>query len=57
MKYIIEFRNGSFFGSLNNENGCKRGEAKQFVSKKKAESFMRKHEWILVNGGMAVKAA
>lgn len=57
MRYIIEFRNGSFFQNLNDDNGGKRETAKQFASKKKAETFMRKHEWIRFNGGMVVPAA
>jgi len=54
--YIIEFRNGSFFRCLEDDNGCKREDAKQFKSKEKANSFMRKHEWIRFNGGMVVEA-
>lgn len=56
MKYIIEFRNGSFFRALEDDNGCQRKDAKQFPSKSKAEKFMRKHEWIRFNGGMVMKA-
>jgi hypothetical protein len=55
MKYIIEFRNGSYFQSLSHDNGGKKETAQVFTSKGQAEKLMRKHTWILVNGGMVVK--
>lgn len=55
MTYIIEFRNGSYFTSLEALNGGPVKQAKLFPSKAKAEAFMDKHKWILFNGGMVVK--
>jgi hypothetical protein len=54
--WVIEFRNGSFFQSLEAEHGGPRASAQQFRSERAADLFMREHEWILFNGGMAVKA-
>jgi hypothetical protein len=53
---IIEFRNGSFFGGLQLENGVPRDKAQRFASKSAADKFMQKHEWILFNGGMVLPA-
>ena len=57
MKVIIEFRNGSFFHSLAADQGVVREQAKQFPSPAAANRFLRKHEWILMNGGMIVPLA
>lgn len=54
MKHIIEFRNGSFFKSLSHDTGVEKKDAKQFPSKKTANDFMKKHQWILFNGGMVL---
>lgn len=53
--WAIEFRNGSFFQNLEAERGGPKESAQKFESKADAETFMRKHEWILFNGGMALK--
>ena len=55
MEYIIEFRNGSYFQSLKHDNGGRKETAQVFKSKAKAESFVRKHEWMLFNGGIVVE--
>ncbi len=53
MKYVIEFRSGSFFTDLESEHGCSLADAKRFDTKREANLFMKQHEWILFNGGMA----
>ena len=55
MKYLIEFRSGSFFRDLADEHGSSRANARRFDSRQSAENFMRRHEWILFNGGMVVE--
>jgi hypothetical protein len=52
--YLIEFRNGSFFRSLDAERSCDEQQARRFSSKEEAEGFMSRHPWILFNGGMVV---
>lgn len=54
--YVIEFRNGSFFQSLTAERGGARETAQRFTSSQQAEDFMRRHGWILANGGMVLPA-
>ena len=56
MQYIIEFRNGSFFQNLNADHGGPRETAQRFDSEAEVDAFMRDHEWILFNGGMALPA-
>ena len=56
-RYVIEFRNGSFFRDLAAEHGCSITEARRFKMKEQAECYMRRHEWILFNGGMVVEVA
>ena len=53
-KWIIEFRSGNYFQNLKADNGGPAQTAMKFNSKEEAETFMRKHEWILFNGGMAI---
>lgn len=53
-KFIIEFRSGSFFQNLEADRGGPASTAQTFASKKEAEDFMNKHNWIYFNGGMAV---
>ncbi len=53
-EYVIEFRSGSFFQNLEADNGGKMATAQRFASKKKADDFMREHEWISFNGDMAM---
>lgn len=51
---VIQFRSGTFFRDLDDKNGTSRDRARVFPSKGAADAFMREHEWILFNGGMAV---
>lgn len=53
-EYIIEFRSGTYFQSLEADRGGPRESAKRFVTKNDGERFMHEHEWILINGGMLV---
>lgn len=53
-KWVIEFRSGTYFQNLEADNGGLMRTAQQFDSKKKAEEFMDKSNWIYFNGGMAV---
>ena len=55
MTYIIEFRNGSYFTSLEALNGGPVKQAKLFPSKAKAEACMVKEMWFLFMGGLVVK--
>ncbi len=52
--YVLEYRNGSFFQGLGHDNGGPLHTAQTFSSRKEADAFMRKHAWILFNGGMVV---
>lgn len=54
-EWVIEFRNGSFFQDLKNDNGGPKESAQKFDSEKAAETFMDTHQWIYINGGMAVR--
>lgn len=54
--YVIEFRNGSFFQSLTAERGGPRATAQRFPSKWEAEKVLKRHPWILANGGMVLPA-
>jgi viroplasmin and RNaseH domain-containing protein len=51
--WAIKFRNGSFFQSLEVDNGGPKATAALFDSKEEAEAFMRENAWICFNGGMA----
>lgn len=53
--WAIEFRNGSFFQSLEVDNGGPKATAALFNSKEEAEAFMRENVWIYFNGGMALE--
>ena len=53
-RWVIEFRNGSFFQNLEAKNGSSKESAQKFDSKTAAETFMDTHQWIYTNGGMAV---
>lgn len=52
--WVIEFRSGSYFQNLEADRGGRKDTAQKFASKEEVEAFMREHEWILFNGGMAV---
>jgi hypothetical protein len=52
--WAIEFRNGSFLQTLEAERGGPAATAMRFATKDAADAFMRKHEWISFNGGMAL---
>ena len=53
--YYIEFRDGSYFQSLEAVKGGQIKTAKAFSTKADAEAFMDAHGWIYANGGMAVQ--
>ena len=55
-KWVIEFRNGSFFQSLEADHGGPLATAQKFDSLEKAEELMNRHPWIYANGGMAMPA-
>lgn len=52
--YVIEFRNGNYFQSLEDENSGPLSTAQTFASKDEAKTLMRQNEWILFNGGCVV---
>lgn len=54
-QWAIEFRNGSFFQTLQAESGGPKITAMGFPSQKAAEVYMDQNPWILFNGGMPVK--
>lgn len=51
-KYVIEFRNGSYFRDLESQHGCSIKDAMRFETKEEAQTFTRENDWILFNGGM-----
>lgn len=53
--FAIEFRSGSYFENLDAEHGCTVERARRWETREEAERFMRRHEWILMNGGMVVE--
>jgi len=53
--YALEFRNGSFFQSLEKDHGGPIHTAQKFSTYEEANDFMNKHNWILFNGGMVVR--
>jgi hypothetical protein len=55
MAWLIEFRNGSFFESLEADHGTTADHAMRFATKADAERFMNEHAWIYMNGGMALE--
>lgn len=52
MPYVIEFRNGRYFQSLESEQSGPLATAQTFKTKEAADQFMRQHEWIVFNGGI-----
>ena len=54
-EWVIEFRSGSFFKDLESDRGCRLAEAKRFASEEDARAFMVQNEWILFNGGCALR--
>jgi hypothetical protein len=55
--YVIEFRSGSFFRSLEDDHGVSREEARRFESHAEATDFANRHPWIWFNGGMIVEVS
>lgn len=55
--FVIEFRSGSYFRDLAADRGCAVDHAHRWSTRYEAEAFMRKHEWIIFNGGMVVEVA
>ena len=53
--WVIEFRNGLFFQSLEANHGGPKNTAQKFENEKKAKIFMKKNSWVLFNGGMAME--
>lgn len=54
--FLIEFRNGSFYGGQEADVGVSRSAAVPFTSQKRAEAEMEAFPWIALNGGMIVSA-
>lgn len=52
--YVIEFRNGTFFQSLEADHGGPLASAQRFGSEQEAKMFCHRHMWILLNGGMVM---
>ena len=55
VSYLIEFRSGSFFRDLDADRGTSRKDARRFASRAEALRFMRRHDWIVFNGGMVIE--
>jgi hypothetical protein len=53
-KWAIEFRNGSFFQTPEADYGGPLKTAKTFGSKQETEKYMNQHNWVYINGGMAL---
>lgn len=51
-EWVIEFRSGSFFQSLDADNGGPTKTARRFASYDEADAFIEAHTWIAFNGGM-----
>jgi hypothetical protein len=51
-EWVIEFRSGSFFQSLDADNGGPAKTAQQFATYAEADAFVDAHTWIAFNGGM-----
>lgn len=56
-RWAIEFRSGSFFVDHASDRGGSVHQAKRFRSKRAADRFLRRHQWMLWNGGMPLKVA
>jgi hypothetical protein len=55
VKFLIEFRSGSFFRALEDDHGSSRENARRFDSREEADAFGNAHEWIWFNGGMIIE--
>jgi len=52
-RYVIEFRNGSFFRGPKSPRGGTIGEAMRFNQRRHAEQYVDKRaNWVWFNGGM-----
>ena len=52
-RYVIEFRNGSFFKGPRPDRGGTLAQAMRFNQKRHAEAYVdRKAPWVWFNGGM-----
>lgn len=54
--FAIEFRNGSFFTTLEAERGGTLAQARVWPTRKAARKFADRHVWIYFNGGMIRRA-
>ncbi len=54
--FVIEFRSGSLLQNLQSNNGGARATAQVFSTRNEAEAFMRRHDWILFNGGAVISS-
>ncbi len=54
-RWAIEFRSGSFFVNLDAPTGGPASLAMRFRSKRSANRFLRRHEWMLWNGACPLK--
>ncbi len=51
MKFVIEFRSGTYLVSLDADRGGTLQQAMQFDSSHEAEAFADAHDWIWFNDG------
>lgn len=53
--WVIEFRNGFYFRTLDDDHSVSIEQAMRFPTMRAADDFVTKHEWILFNGGMPIE--
>lgn len=53
--YVIEFRSGTYFRSLDDDHGVGIGQARRFATMREADDLMEENEWILFAGGCVIK--
>lgn len=57
-RYVIEFRNGSYFRGPGSDHGGSLGEAMRFDQERHARQYVdRTCRWVWFNGGMVTKAS
>lgn len=54
-KFAIEFSQGTYFRSLDDEHGVPKHLAALFCTVDAAEAVLRQHAWIRANGGVVVQ--
>jgi len=55
-RYVIEFRSGAFFQSLDAKTGGPIVTAQRFASRRDATKLADEHPWIWANGGCVLDA-